>query len=216
MRTVSCLIGKLMPLIVGIIFTLQANCSYAAEYFIGVSAKWGRLKGEEEATGFDVAEMTSDTDLGLVLSVKSKDSYFKNSSFGYFIELGMSSYKIDKDVSPGPAGDNTGLEGQYLYLTPTAFYDFFKNNPDDWSFKIGVGFGMGYISADGIVKLEGPVVSLKPIDGKGFDTSIGILVEYTYKNWVFQAKEYAPSATINGVDFKIELPTFIVGYRFEF
>lgn len=209
-------IKGLLSIIVGIIFSSQTNCAYAAQAFIGVSWNWGLLKGEEQTTGFDVAEITSEKDLGLVLSVKSMDSYFTNSSFGYYIEFGMDSYAFNRNVLSGSGEVNTRLEGRYWHLTPTVFYDFFKRSPGDWSIKIGAGLGIGYITADGLVMIEGPGLPIKAIDGNDFDTSIGIILKFTYKHWVFLAKEYTPSAKIDGVDFKIELPTFIVGYRFDF
>lgn len=214
MRTVSCLTIRLLPLIVGIIFTSQTSCTYAAQTFIGVSTNWALLKGEERSTGYHVMEMTSDKDLKPALSVKSMNMYFTNSSFGYFIESGIESYSLHRNVYPGSVAVKTRLEGQYLYLTPTAFYDFIKGNPGHESFKIGVGLGIGYLTADGKVMINGPEIDIRTIDGKNFGTSIGLILEYTYENWVFIAKEYTPGATIDGIDFIIELPTFMVGYRF--
>ena len=214
MRTVSPLAISRLPLIVGIVFSLQANCTYAAQTFIGVSANWARLKGEERSTGYDVAEMYSDEDLEPALSVKSMNRYFTNSSFGYFIESGIESYSLHRNVLSGSEAVKTRLDGQYFYLTPTVFYDFIKGSPGHKSFKIGAGFGMGYLTADGKVKIEGPGLPIRNIDGKSFGTSFGLMLEYSYENWVFIAKEYTPGATIDGIDFIIELPTFILGYRF--
>ncbi|MDH3974619.1 MAG: hypothetical protein OEV42_10115 [Deltaproteobacteria bacterium] len=216
MRTVSPLAIRRLPLIVGIVFSLQANCTYAAQTFIGVSTKWVHLKGKERSTGYEVVDMTGDTDQGLVLAVKSMDNYFANSSFGYFIELGIDSYAVDRNVTSGSEVVHTKLEGYYLYLTPTLFYSLFKGNPNDWSLKMGAGLGIGYITADGLVKMdEGPGLPARSIDGKDHDISFGIIMEYTYKNWVIQAKEYTPGATIDGIDFKIELPSVIVAYKFD-
>ncbi|MDH3975428.1 MAG: hypothetical protein OEV42_14205 [Deltaproteobacteria bacterium] len=210
MRGLFCLTIKLSPLIAGIMLSLQTSSTYAAQPFIGVSTNWALLKGEEKSTGYDVAEMNSDEELEPALSVKSLNNYIANSSFGYFVEFGIESYSLS-----GSGEDNTGIDGEYLYLTPTVFYDFLKNSSGDHSFKIGAGFGLGYMSAEGRVMVEGPGLPIKTIDGKDFGTSIGLMLEYKYKNWVFQAKEYTPGATIDGIDFIIELPTFILGYRFD-
>ena len=193
-------------------FCFQVEQAFSAEAFIGVSTSWGLMKGEEKTTGYDISEPHSNEELELVLSVKSFDNYFENTSFGYFIELGLGTYTVDKATGNYSTSQ---ANGEYWYLTPTLFYDFAKAGNNDWSLKVGLGLGAGYLTIDGSIIMDAPGVPSRSVDGYNYNVSVGIFLAYEYKNWVVQFKEYTPSASIEGIDFIVELPTFMIGYRFR-
>lgn len=194
-------------------FTAFSSASHAAEVFIGVSTNWALLKGEESSSGSDISELETDKKPKPVFSVKTLESYFDNSDFGYFVELGLNSYKVNQSVTLGTTVE--GLSGEYWYATPTLFYNFTKSHQQDWSFKAGLGAGVGYLTSKGMLHIEEPFFSDRTINGKDFNLSLGLFIEFEYKRWVVQLKEYTPTAKIDGIDLKLELPALLVGYRFD-
>jgi len=75
---------------------------------------------------------------------------------------------------------------------------------------------MGYLTVSGDIKMtDKPGQPIEFIQGNGYDVSIGLFVEYEYKRWIIQLKEYSPRANLNGTDFSIETPSVIIGYKFD-
>lgn len=187
--------------------------SSAAEFYVGVSTNWALLKGEESSSGGDISELETDKKPTPVFAVKTLESYLEDSNFGFFIEFGLDSYKVNQSVTLGTEVE--GLKGEYWYATPTLFYDFTKSRQQDLKFKAGLGAGLGYLTAKGVLHIEDPVFSDSAINGNDLNFSLGLFIELEYKRWVVQFKEYTPTAKINGIDLKLELPALLIGYRFE-
>ena len=87
----------------------------------------------------------------------------------------------------------------------------------DWSVKVGLGLGVGYLSMDGTIMVNTPPgPRVEQFDGSDLSYSTGIIIRYEYKNMIIQAKEYTPFATIDGLEMELQLPIFTVGYKYSF
>ena len=189
----------------------MTESAYSAEIFIGASWHWARLKGEEKSTNVHILEPVSNDEIEISLALKSLDKYFSDSAFGYFYELGYDTYDLEGENNINPFNEN--ITTRSIHFTPTVFYEFTKGFGVNWSLKIGLGVGLGYIDMDGqVISGSTPVV----INDAVFGYSTGLLFRLEYKNLVFIAREYIPNVDINGFDLKLELPVITAGYRFYF
>ena len=192
-------------------------CSHAIDTYVGVSVTRAQVQNL-------VDSLRGDTEIELSLSAKTLDSYLGESSFGYYLELGVDTYNVERHSTAynwflGIYEDlHTSVSGEYLYVTPTIYYDFSRRRSSNWSLKLGIGVGLSYLTAEGSftrnqvpVEIPGGVSS---VDGSDFGYSAGVFLRYEYKNWLLQTKLFMPQADIDGVELKLELPTITVGYKF--
>ena len=207
-----CSLIRILYLFVATILYSFPVCINAAEVFIGASVNWTNLDGK------NINPQSSDKKLNLALSAKSLDRYLEETSVGYFFELGLDTYDVERLDEWGLVTKQkifTSTSGEYWYFTPTIFYDFTKNRSSNWSFKVGFGAGISYFSIDGTMvvnRLSG--ASIETIKGSDFSYSTGVIFKYEYKNLVIQAKEFTPKGKIDGLDLELQLPVITVGYKF--
>lgn len=213
---------SLQPLLIKQLFPALAiavsifPCSgYAMEAFAGISVNGAHLDANPGRT---IHDQESDLRLDLALSIKSLDNYWDKSSFGYYIEFGLDTYKVKRHdvwgIAPAPLEHiYTSSSGEYLYLTPAIFYNFNKDESADWSFKIGAGLGIGYLSIDGTILVNQPVLAIEPIHGSTFGYSTGVIIRYAYKNLVIQMKQFTPNGNIDKFELELQLPVITIGYK---
>lgn len=202
-------------LILAIALSFFPCFSHAIEAFAGVSVNWALLDADPNRL---INDQQSDRKLTLDLSIKSLDNYWKDTAFGYYLEFGLNTYKVERHdiwgLDPAPKEHiYTSTSGEYLHLTPAIFYNFNRNGSPDWSFKIGAGIGIGYLSADGTIIVNQPTLAFKSINGSDFGYSLGVIIRCEYKNLVLQAKEFTPYGHIDGLDLELQLPVITVGYK---
>ena len=186
----------------------------AAEMFVGASITRANLDGDF------INPQQSENEVFLSLSLKLMDRYWGDSGWGYYLAFDMDSYKTNRSdvIGLGPTVTiNTSISGNYLYATPTIFYNFTRSVPSDWSVKVGLGLGVGYLSMDGTIMVNTPPgPRVEQFDGSDLSYSTGIIIRYEYKDMIIQVKEFTPFATIDGIEMELQLPVFTVGYKYSF
>lgn len=211
-RSSPCSLIRRLTLIAATVIYFFPACSNATEVFVGASLNWANLDGP------NINPQDSDRKIDLSLSVKSLDKYWGGSSIGYYFEFGIDTYDVERHDEWGLVTKQiikTSTSGEYLYITPTVFYNFARNRSSDWSLKVGVGIGFGYLSLDGTIivnRQSGP--SIESVHGSDLSYSTGVIFRFEYKNLFIEAKEFKPTGKIDGLDLELQLPVFTVGYRF--
>jgi len=182
--------------------------------FVGASITWASLDGDL------INPQQSDNEVFLSLSLKLLDRYWGESAWGYYIAFDLDSYETNRADEIGLVTKqiiNTSISGNYLYATPTIFYNLTRSVTSDWSVKVGLGLGVGYLSMDGTMMVNNPPgPRVEQFDGSDISYSTGIFIRYEYKDMIIQAKEYTPFATIDGFEVELQLPVFTVGYKYSF
>ena len=208
-------ITKLMLIIAMVSGSLPGN-THAADYFLGISVNQAHL---EDAEGSSINPQSSDREFNPSFVAMYLDNYWGKSAAGYYVEFGIDTYTVERHDVWGLAQDEdvyTSTSGEYFYLVPIVFYDFNKNGSPDWSFKVGVGAGIGYFTIDGTIVANRPSgTAVEHIQGSDFSFTTGVVIEYGYKNFVIRAKEFLPKGDIDGLNLELQLPSIAIGYRFD-
>ena len=211
------IVGK-VSLFLAIVSASYPTFVDAAELFLGISVNQAHLEDDE---GSSINPQESDKDFNLSFAARSFDSFWGNSKYGYYIEFGIDTFTVEDHTVWGLEGQpkeyiDTSTSGEYFYLVPIAFYEFNKSSSPNWSFKIGVGAGIGYLTIDGTVIANRPTgTAVEHINGSDFSFTTGLVIKYEYKNFVFQAKEFIPKGTIDGLNLELQLPSIAIGYKFD-
>jgi len=188
----------------------------AAEVFLGISVNQAHL---EDDAGSSINPQESDKNFNLSFAARSFDKFWGKSKAGYYFEFGIDTFTVeDHEVWGLMATEDiyTSTSGEYFYLVPVAFYEFNNNYSRDWSLKIGVGAGIGYLSIDGTIIANRPSsVAVEYIRGSDFSFTTGLVIKYEYKDFVFQTKLFMPKGTINRLNLELQLPSIAIGYKFD-
>lgn len=209
------LVGK-VSLFLAIVSASYPDYANSAELFLGISVNQAHLEDDE---GSSINPQESDKDFNLSFAARSFDSFWGKSKAGYYFEFGIDTYTVEDHEVWGLVEKEdiyTSTSGEYFYLVPIAFYEFNKSGSPNWSFKVGVGAGIGYLTIDGTVIANRPTgTAVEHINGSDFSFTTGLVIKYEYKNFVIQAKEFIPKGTINGLNLELQLPSIAIGYKFD-
>lgn len=207
--------GKVF-LILAISLVYFPICANAAELFLGISVNQAHLEDDE---GSSINPQESDKDFNLSFAARSFDSFWGKTKTGYYLEFGIDTFTVEDHTVWGLVEKEdiyTSTSGEYFYLVPIAFYEFNKSGSPNWSFKVGVGAGIGYLTIDGTVIANRPAgTAVEHINGSDFSFTTGLVIKYEYNNFVFQAKEFTPKGTIDGLNLELQLPSISIGYKFD-
>ncbi|MDH5178382.1 MAG: hypothetical protein OEZ39_17960 [Gammaproteobacteria bacterium] len=122
----------------------------------------------------------------------STRGYFLNptSNFGYQFSFNIDSFNINHQLlNDGQFVNlNTSVKGEYIYITPVLFYNFGDKQITDGQgeyFRIGLGFGAGYLKASGSMYMtERNAATPTKIDINETTQSISFLLEYRYADYI--------------------------------
>jgi len=171
--------------------------------------------GVKDNNGSLLGEMKEELGANVYLATRFKQNDGLWDNWGYFLEAGLGSYNINTQaVDEEFVNLGTKINGKYAYLTWILYYKHrFKG---DAYFAYGLGAGIGYLSADGNVKLT--EVSGEPtvnIDLSDVSASGGLYMEYFRSKWFVRLAAYGPSFTEEPYEFGVSEAKVIYGYRYE-
>jgi hypothetical protein len=156
------------------------------------------------------------------LTLNSPYHFFPGSNVGYFINYNLRRFSIDKqDISISNSGINrkdlgTSVTGYNLYGFVSMFYNFGEKivtSDNHGSFKLGMGFGAGYLKADGnIVLTESTGQPEVNIDISDLNFNYGIYLDYRYGPWIFRIENSATEIKQDDYYFEQISQSFQVGY----
>jgi len=214
---------QLLPILMLIpCVTVFSESAKAGEVFIGLTAQQSSIDIDEDDTQVTLAELNSKLYYSPALAIRSESNYFhENTHLGYFLEFNSGYYIVNRQVLNGSIGStvnlNTSLSGLYWDLTPTIFYNFGNKKKENWDFKTGIGFGIGYFSVSGSAVLtEQAGQPLVTFDDDGYGLTVGLYLEATKNDWFFQIKGYGPGIEVGNYDLVLANVRMTIGKKFNF
>ena len=165
--------------------------------------------------GHLLGEMKEDLGENIYLATRFKQNDgLWDTNWGYLMEFGFGSFNIHtQSVDQEIVNFNTDVNGKYLYLTWILYYK--HRLKSDAYFSYGLGLGVGYLDAEGDVKLTEeigePIVDVNVSDISG---STGFYIEYQREKWFMRLVSIGPRFTEEPYEFGIAATRLIVGHRF--
>lgn len=162
----------------------------AKSSFSGGAFEIGGYMGEtffEYATEDAAGALTEKQSVGYTATLSTAPTMTESGRYGYFYESGFSNFNANtqRDVV-GEEDLGTSVKGHFAYFSPVGIVNF-GSRPgkirDKWGYSIGLGYGLGYMSAKGKIALEPdePLYEVQTID-VGHTTYTGeMLVDYIYE-----------------------------------
>lgn len=201
-------------------FTSSVN---AFEILLGIEATSQSVWVEELDLGNnEIAMMDSGLNYQPSISVRSSVFYFeKESNWGYHYQLDGATFNINKQEIPGLEDVQdlgTEVKGYSLYAVPVAYYHFNRNEPGKWSYKAGLGVGIGYLKLSGnfrITDTSHPEYNqVKQVDADGFDIAVGVYFEAVFDRHVITVQNYGP--TLDDGTYEYLQHNVAMSYRYAF
>lgn len=154
------------------------------------------------------------------LSLTSPYSFFKDTSFGYYLEYGISNFAMDRQVINGgqyEADLGTNVDGYFLYVAPVLYYNIGDNvnQVKKDAFIIGLGIGAGYLKADGNIIFTETSLENFDVDIAKFDLAFVVLLEYHHNNWFIRYQNSGPSVAAGSYDYELQDDSLTIGYSFR-
>lgn len=187
---------------------------------LGVNVSSKSIQIDDKQTEEElIAEMDGDFQTTPSLSLRSEQNYFGNSDFGYFYQLDGSLFDISEQNIDGTNSDvATSIEGYSLFAVPTLYYHF-NADSDNWSQKIGIGFGVGYVNMSGtfkITKSSHPNYNqIKTVDVDAVDMAVGIFIEISNDDHSFVLQNFSPSVSDDNFEYMQHNVEMIYRYKFS-
>lgn len=201
-------------LILFILFFVNSSAS-AVTLDVGVSL--GSIAFEVKDVDGEklLGEMKEDLGENIYIATRFKQNDgIRGTNWGYFMEFGFGSYNIHTQaVDEEIINLGTDVNGKYAYLTWVLYYKHHFNG--DAYFAYGLGAGLGYLTADGDVKLtEEPGDPIINVEVSDFSVSAGLYAEYFRKKWFVRLAAYGPNYTEEPYQFGVSDARIILGHRF--
>lgn len=119
---------------------------------LGLTARRGTLDVEGRGGTDFTARMSTTASYAPYVMIGFDNAYFGDTALGYSFLFGYSRFQHDLQEVDGQDKDlGTEVIGDYVHLTPVIYYNFGARQiePERWSFQIGLGIGLGFLSARG-------------------------------------------------------------------
>ena len=201
------------------LFTLSSN-AHALELLVGiVSADQDIWIAEKN--GSTNAIVRNPTKYQPTIGLRSEEGSFSDeSNWGYFYEVNYARFELSlQETSSGELADyDTGLSGWGLYAIPVGYYHFNKGKPEEWSYKAGIGVGLGYLNMSGSFVITEPshlnYNQRKKVDAKGIDMAVAIYLEVSKGPHTFLIENYSP--TIEDDKYSYQFMNVGISYKYAF
>lgn len=162
-----------------------------------------------------LGEMKEDLGENIYLATRFKQNDgLWDSDWGYFMEMGFGSYNINTQaIDEDILSLGTHINGKYAYLAWVLYYK--HRFQGDAYLAYGIGAGVGYLHAEGNVKLTEdtgePTINVNVSNVSG---SAGLYAEYFRKKWFVRLAAYGPNFTDEPYKYAISEAKVILGRRF--
>ena len=193
-------------------FITSISLSHADSFDYGISAD-REVFHVDTTDGDDLAIMTTGNTYSPYISYRITHDNTKPHGWDYFYEFSLGSYSINRQqLSVGDYIDlGTKVEGNYAYFTPTWFYKIPYSPTSHLS--IGIGAGIGYLSAKGNAVLTESSNNTININISETNISAALYLEYVSNDWVYKILANGPRVSDGVYDYQLSQIKLIVGRR---
>ena len=174
------------------------------DYIVGFSVREISLDVYEKGETDSLGTLTKDYSLIPEFGLESKVTYFSDSDWGYKYALNIAPFEVSRqEVDLETVDLNTSADGYFFYAMPVLVYDFLKQKSDD-HLLLGLGFGIGYLNAEGdIILTEADPQIRHDFEFSEFAGSIGLLFQYITENWSYSASLYGPEVSDGDYEYNL-------------
>lgn len=175
-------------------------------------------------SGNEIAKMDNGIIFVPSVGLRTDLRYFNDeSNWGYFYQFSGALFDIKKQELPNIEENQdvgTSLKGYSLFATPTAFYHFNMSNKKNWSYKTGIGVGLGFLKLQGNFKitetshLEYDQVKNVNVAAVGF--SVGVYFEASKNNHSIIIQNFAPTISDDKYEYMQHNVDIMYRYRITF
>jgi hypothetical protein len=164
--------------------------------------------------------MTDDPIPMYYLSVGTPYHYFGETNMGYNLMWNVSSFHMNKQEVSGENDDlGTSVTGNFMYLSPTLFYNFGDKRTSGstgTSLKICLGAGVGYLRADGdIILTETPSRERLTVDVDAFSWAYGVSFDLRMGRLFMKLAGAGPEVNKGGHMYILNDISYTIGYSFR-
>ncbi|MBI4651605.1 hypothetical protein HY745_10045 [Candidatus Desantisbacteria bacterium] len=197
----------------------------AFDLMIGGNASQKSVWVEEKSNNDnDIAKMSDGIQYAPTIGLRTNLKYFNNeTNWGHFYQFDGVLFDISKQELPNIDKEQnvgTSIKGYSLSATPTAFYHFKKNNENNWSYKTGIGVGLGYLKLNGNFKiteyLHPEYNQIKQVDVAAIGFSVGVFFEASNNNHSIVIQNFAPSVSDNKYNYLQHNVDIMYRYKINF
>ena len=174
---------------------------------------------EKEANNDQIAKLSKGLSVAPSIIIASNEKYiWVDENWGYHVQVKGGWYSLNKQSINDDSNDlNTKISGFSIYAVPVGYYHFNKNVTDNWTYKLGVGVGLGWINLDGEFEVTNKkhleYGEINSIDTARFGTALGVFFEANYKNHAVILQNYAPQ--ISDDDYFYQQHNVAIAYRYK-
>ncbi len=164
------------------------------ELLVGAAVSHSELEIFERQSSIKVAEFYNEQlTITPSFSLRTEPQYiWQGRNWAYTVSADFFTSKFEKQVTdtvqnynPVLSNRGTKIEGVSLYITPIIYYQFGRENADDWQYRVGIGAGVGYQNHEGeyvVTHAEHPEFGqVKTIEHSKLGLSAGLYAEARYK-----------------------------------
>ena len=190
-----------------LLLLIQTNVAWCIDWreafggsrlIVGITSKNISLTIQDPEDAFtDYGVMThADFSISPLLTFYTPDVYMNaHSRWGWFMEFGWRHYLVDHQEYPQqpdiePVDLGTRVSGNFFHATPMFFYNWGDRYIDEQggrSFKVGMGLGLGYLSASGDVIFTETTQETHNFNIRGPGASVVVMMDYRHDNWYWRA-----------------------------
>ena len=156
------------------------------------------------------------------LTYSTKPTFLKSlPNLGYTFMFNLSSFDANKQEISNDVYEDIGTRasGEFLYVVPTAFYQWGEHRYEGKYTRIGVGLGLGLMRYKGNVELDGPsgqeTITLSD-DRTKLRIASSFMLESRWNHWGIIISAAGPTLENDTYQIQVEDVAINLGYSFVF
>lgn len=206
----------------------ERDSGTSLEVLVGASLGYRTIEISERESVMEVAEFQTDgLNVSPSISLRTEPKYiWQDRNWSYTFSADFFTSKFDKQVVGDGGGYNrviknkgTKIEGLSLYFTPIIYYQFGREKPEGWQYRVGVGAGLGYQDHNGeflITNREHPNYGkVRKINHSKLGLSTGIYAEAKYKKHHIVFNGDLITNELSGDDYRYVENHVSITYRYQ-
>lgn len=195
--------------------------AFSLELDVGIEFSNKSVWVEEIARGpNEIAMIDSEDEIMPSITLRTSTGYFsEGSNWGYHFQLDGSIFNVSMQTVPGSdelQDFGTSIDGYSLFAVPVAYYHFNNTSKDEWSYKAGIGAGIGYLHLEGTYQIthdgHPEIGTVKSVDASGFGLAVGVYLEASKGKHIIVVQNYAP--TVDDGRYEYMQHNVLIAYRY--
>lgn len=194
------------------------------DILLGPSLSDRTITISDKNSSMEVAKLKSDgLNLTPSISISTQSKYlWEDKNWSYTFSTNLVSTKLDNQVrGEGDSLEDVGteIEGLSVYFTPILYYQFGREAPEKWQYRLGIGAGVGYQNHNGaflVTNSEHPNYgSVEKVNRAGLGLSVGLYFEASYKRHHIIFNGDLITSKPSGFNYQYSENNFSIKYQYR-